>query len=337
MLFAPKTLDCACVNGRVTDHVSTSIAVWIDTATQNLSTAPLNEMDNYRKNWTISDVDFCSRLLPNGTFDEGARLTNIFITLCYWMASVLGNTFTLVIMLRISKRFPTWPNLTIVLLSLTDLVTVLIGITPSVVASATLSPILCLYPALCDFQGFVLNVTFYFSYCIVALIAVDRYLAICHPFFYNTKIAKNRSRAPVILLVIAGVLFAFCSIVASITFMLGRRMVVYYPGVYCAFNWRGSDVATYFPCSVHAAIGLAVVFLLAVLSLSILLAVGGMRHRRRTVMRGFKKRRVLRRVRGKKKEATKRDRDLETVFAHISIVTTTVHTTLGLPFIVSLC
>ena len=289
---------------------------------------------------TLAGGDFCSTILFNHTVHDGSKPTQIVITFIYWFTSVFANVFNLLIMGRLSKRFPTWPNLTIFLLSSTDFVTVLLGVFPSLVASVMDSPILCQYPYLCDYQGFVLNVTFYYSYCIVAVISVDRYLAICHPFFYSTKIARNETRAPWILFLIAAILFAFCCIVASVTFMLRRRMTVYYPGIYCAFNWRGSDAATYLPCSLHAAIGLLVVILLAVLSTAVIIAVSHMKRNRTGQAKGSSgiqsgTQGTAQKTVTAKRQSAKKERDLETIFARMSITTTMLHGALGLPFIVS--
>lgn len=260
----------------------------------------------------------------------------------YWLTAGTANTFNVLIMGKLSYHFPTWPNLTICFLSVADFVTVVAGLLPTVVATAWKGPLLCEYPELCDFQGFFLTMTFLASFCMLALISFDRFAAICCPFCYNKHIARNRPLACRSLFVAVGIVFLLCSLAASITFLLGHRMTVHYPGWYCAFDWRGNDWATFIPCSVHAGVSTLVVIVLGGFTFGITVAVVRMkRNSARLKMHG---RVATRRVRGvqsgasmpkTRKVPSSRQRDLETVFARVAITTTTVHTVLGLPFIVS--
>lgn len=270
------------------------------------------------------------------------RATLTALVALYWVTAGTANTLNVLIMGKLSYHFPTWPNLTICLLSVADFVTVIAGLLPTVVATAWKGPLLCEYPELCDFQGFFLTMTFLASFCMLGLISFDRFTAICCPFWYNRHIARNRPLACKSLLVAAGILFLFCSLAASITFLLGHRMTVHYPGWYCAFDWRGDDWATYIPCSVHAGVSTLVVLFLGAFTSGITVAV--VRMKRNTVRLKNCGRSRTRRVRGvvnctstlqTGRVLSSRQRDLETVFARVAITTTTVHTILGLPFIVS--
>lgn len=271
------------------------------------------------------------------------RATLTALVALYWITAGTANTLNVIIMAKLSYHFPTWPNLTICLLSVADFVTVMAGLLPTVVATAWKRPLLCEYPELCDFQGFFLTMTFLASFCMLGLISFDRFTAICCPFWYNRHIARNRPLAYKSLLIVAGVLFLFCSLAASVTFLLGHRMVVYYPGWYCFFNWRGDDWATYIPCGVHASVSTLVVLVLGVFTSGIIVAVVRMkrnaeglkncgRSRPRRV-RGVDSRTAM--LQGRRVVSSSGQRDLETVFARVAITTTTVHTVLGLPFIVS--
>ena len=262
----------------------------------------------------------------------------------YWLTAGTANTFNVVIMGKLSYHFPTWPSLTICFLSAADFVTVVAGLLPTVVATAWKGPLLCEYPELCDFQGFFLTMTFLASFCLLALISFDRFTAICCPFCYNKHIARNRPMACRSLFAAVGILFLFCSLAASITFMLGHRMTVHYPGWYCAFDWRGNDWATFIPCSVHAGVSIMVVIVLGGFTFAIIVAVARMKRNAAHLKMCGKA--ATKRVRGVESGAPvpktrrvhlSRQRNLETVFARVAITTTTVHTLLGLPFIVSAC
>lgn len=260
----------------------------------------------------------------------------------YWLIAGAANTLNVIIMAKLSYHFPTWPNFTICLLSVADFVTVIAGLLPTVVATAWKGPLLCEYPELCDFQGFFLTMTFLASFSMLGLISFDRFTAICCPFWYNRQIARNKPLACKSLLIVAGIIFLLCSLAASITFLLGHRMTVYYPGWYCFFDWRGDDWATYIPCGVHAVVSTVVVLFLGAFTSGIIVTVVRMKRntahlkncgrRRKGRVRGVDSRTVMLQ-RGS--ALSSRQRDLETVFALVAVTTTTVHTVLGLPFIVS--
>lgn len=108
-----------------------------------------------------------------------------------WLAALLLNFFNIVLLARTVQLRSTWSNILLLSLSASDCSLVVTGGTIAVAAFFR-TTLLREFTGLCYFQGFSLNLCVNFSNILVTFIAVDRYIAVLHPFCYNTKILNKR-------------------------------------------------------------------------------------------------------------------------------------------------
>ena len=107
-----------------------------------------------------------------------------------WLVSLLLNFSNTALLARTVQLRSTWSNILLLSLSVSDCFLVITGGTIAV-AALFRTTILREFIGLCYFQGFSLNLCITFSNILVTFIAVDRYIAVFHPFCYNTKILNQ--------------------------------------------------------------------------------------------------------------------------------------------------
>lgn len=165
--------------------------------------------------------------------------TTLFALL--WAVALILNVFNTSLLGRTVQLRATWSNVLLLALSSSDCFVVVFGGTVTLVAlfyTALLRDVL----VLCYIQGFLLNSSTSFSYFVVAFIGVDRYLAICHPFWYNRKIL---ARPPLKLIGLALLLLGSGAVLFS---LIPFATVPYYgplqPPVVCwiAFNYSSGAI-----------------------------------------------------------------------------------------------
>ncbi|KAH3867460.1 prostaglandin E2 receptor EP4 subtype-like [Dreissena polymorpha] len=110
----------------------------------------------------------------------------------------------------------------------------------------------------CHYESFVLIFAGYSTVFIVGTMAVDRFLAIMCPFFYDNHITKSRASFGLVCLWIFAAVLGFLPILG-----LGEN-VKHYPGTWCFFTFNSSDIKNQIFAYSYASIGLAVVFVTAI-------------------------------------------------------------------------
>lgn len=155
-----------------------------------------------------------------------------------WYAALLLNAFNCLIMGRTAFVKRNWPNILVLALTMADTAMLLFGLVPAVV-SIFVHRLLVDYPQLCYYQAIALNSWYIYAFELVACIALDRYLAVCHPFCYSKQIARGRGVKWITLtltIMVAPALF-----IAFLPAILRWRFMLVSPGIYCFFDWSSRE------------------------------------------------------------------------------------------------
>ncbi|XP_071172771.1 prostaglandin E2 receptor EP4 subtype-like [Mytilus edulis] len=118
---------------------------------------------------------------------------------------------------------------------------------------------------LCHYMSFMLIFSGLATVLLVGAMALDRYLAILHPFKYNSA-----SRYTIVNFVIFGIWLFSVLIAALPLFGLGEN-VKQFPQTWCFFNFFGDRTEDEFFAYFYSALGLGTIFLTAVLNVCVIL------------------------------------------------------------------
>ena len=161
-------------------------------------------------------------------------MTHKVVFVCLWAFGLLLNTVCAPVVGWVMWKKPSWPTILLFVLTITDAMVVVFGISVSVVSVADSSVLWTMGP-LCTYQSIVINTWYLYSYIVVLAISLDRYLAVCHPFVYNKQLSNKVFIVKgVALLVIAGLAML---VVACLPLMIGANIVPVKPGLFCFFDW----------------------------------------------------------------------------------------------------
>ena len=151
-----------------------------------------------------------------------------------WALGLLLNIGCAPIVGWVMWKRPTWPTILLFILTLTDAMVVVFGVSVSIVSVAKSSVMWEMSP-LCTYQSVVINTWYLYSYIVVLAISMDRYLAVCHPFVYNKQLSNKAFVVKgTVTLVLAGVAML---VVATLPLMIGANIVPVKPGLFCFFDW----------------------------------------------------------------------------------------------------
>ena len=148
-----------------------------------------------------------------------------------WLAALLLNVFNIALLARTVQRRSTWSNILLLSLSASDCFLVATGGTIAVAAFFR-TTLLKEFIGLCYFQGFSLNLCISFSNILVAFIAIDRYIAVLHPFCYNKKILNQRP-ALLFICIALSLLAIGSAVLAGIPFSHSPSYEPLQPPVFC--------------------------------------------------------------------------------------------------------
>lgn len=171
-----------------------------------------------------------------------ARLAAGFTLLISEILGVVGNTFVLIIIVRILQHRKTIPNLLIFTLALTDLISL-----PLIYTQAVISHLGGFYvggQTYCDLHGTSITFCKYMSMLLITLISLDRFIAMSYPFCYKDHMLYDESRKYKLAALLLLLTIAF-AILSTLPLLGLSRNVLQYPGSYCLFditNTATSDV-----------------------------------------------------------------------------------------------
>lgn len=132
--------------------------------------------------------------------------------------------------------------------------------------------------ALCHYMSFMLIFAGLATVLLAGAMALDRYMAILHPFKYNTV-----SRCKTVNLSVIGIWMVSAFISALPLFGLGEN-VKQFPMTWCFFNFFGNRTEDMFYSYFYAAVGLGIILLIGVLNVCVI--IGLMKGKRSRVRRG---------------------------------------------------
>lgn len=111
---------------------------------------------------------------------------------------------------------------------------------------------------LCNYESFMLIFAGYATICIVGTMAVDRFLAISHPFFYDTHVTHGRAK-----FIIIG-LWSFSAFMGCLPIIGLGENINQYPGTWCFFTFTSSELKNQIFAYLYAIIGLLVIGVTAI-------------------------------------------------------------------------
>ena len=162
-----------------------------------------------------------------------------FIT--FWVIAVSLNAISSALLSVAVHRRKSCANILLLSMALTDIIVILLGLTPTVV-TLFLNDLTHDGDILCYFQVIVLNWYILMSFFVVVTISIDQFLAVLCPFFYNSKILRVPRRSMKISL---GLLFAFGVGILSYSIM-GSLLCVLFPlppTNVCYYNFQSTNLA----------------------------------------------------------------------------------------------
>lgn len=174
------------------------------------------------KQWDYDAFSVSSRLAAGSTL-----LISEFL-------GIVGNTFVLIIIVRILKHRKSIPNLLIFMLTITDLITL-----PLTYTQAVLSHFQGEYflggQGSCDFHSTAITFCNYMSMLALCLISLDRFVALSYPFCYKDHVLYDDNRKFRLMALLLPLTMVIG--VLSVLPLLGMsRNVLQYPGSYCLFD-----------------------------------------------------------------------------------------------------
>lgn len=183
-----------------------------------------------------------------------------------WFVALLVNVTNCVILGRTAYVQRTCPNVLCFVLTVADVWVMIAGLLPGVVA-LFMQGLLENYSGLCSYQAVIIHSWYVFASGLVVLVAFDRHLAVCYPFFYSRKIAgafglKAVSLAMTVLAVSAVLL-------ASLPLIIGRNFRVLPPGIYCFFVWSSGDAKNVTVTVMNLAFGYTALLLICSLTVTV--------------------------------------------------------------------
>lgn len=206
-------------------------------------------------NTTLSHND--SYLLGNMTDIAGDPLISLQVPAIMFASGVFGNVLAICVLLRSSKEHKQTVFYRLVgALACTDLF-----------GTCAISPVtLAVYAnnlswvggdALCNYESFMFIFAGYSTIFIIGTMAIDRFIALVHPFFYDTHITYSRAKFGILGL------WGFAAFMGLLPVMGLGENVKQYPGTWCFFSFTSSEVKNQIFSYMYAAIGLLIIFVTA--------------------------------------------------------------------------
>ncbi|XP_053394881.1 prostaglandin E2 receptor EP4 subtype-like isoform X2 [Mercenaria mercenaria] len=126
---------------------------------------------------------------------------------------------------------------------------------------------------LCNYESFMLIFAGYATICIIGTMALDRFLAIKFPFFYDTHIIPGRAKY-----IIIGI-WCFSAFMGCLPIMGLGENINQFPGSWCFFNFTSAEVKNQIFAYLYAIIGLLVIGMTAISNIVVSMVLVKMRRK----------------------------------------------------------
>ena len=152
------------------------------------------------------------------------------------MIGFVGNVLVLAVTYRIFRHRRNVPNVLILFLAWTDLL-----VFPLAYPQSLIKYFFGVYVGnymACDLQATAITFLFMVSILLVAIMSIDRMLALYTPFCYERHVAYDKEKIKV-----TAIGFGCSALTVSLlpAFGVGRN-VLHFPGTFCLFQWRAETV-----------------------------------------------------------------------------------------------
>ncbi|XP_078617952.1 prostaglandin E2 receptor EP4 subtype-like isoform X2 [Branchiostoma floridae x Branchiostoma japonicum] len=198
-------------------------------------------MDSYHLPVTsstdLSNETFIS-VYNNNNITEGIPLENRLrhlasATLCLvTIAGFVLNLLILIVIQKILEDRMTIPNVLVRALSVTDLLNCFLSITIPIIAYSY--PYILHAQPVCDLSATFLYGLSVASQFIVAVMSIERFLAVIYPFKYHGQVGHNVKKASCFVLGLT----LYSTLVALLPVFGLNKNVIHYPNTWCMFDFR---------------------------------------------------------------------------------------------------
>ncbi|OWF46015.1 prostaglandin E2 receptor EP4 subtype-like [Mizuhopecten yessoensis] len=125
--------------------------------------------------------------------------------------------------------------------------------------------------SLCNYSSFMLIFAGFTTLFIVCFMALDRYIALNHPYFYSAKITHHKVKY------ILGALWGAAFSLACLPLIGLGENVLHFPGTWCFFDFRGKELRVKMFAYLYSFIGIGVILAIFILNLIVIATVWKMR------------------------------------------------------------
>lgn len=193
-----------------------------------------------------------------------SNTTNMFLSapssatvISMFVCGVLGNLLAIFVLVRTSKRHK-WKNFyrLVGALSITDLFGILAS-TPLVLVNYLNNFEWVGGQPTCDYFAFILIFAGLTTIFFISFMSLERFLAVCCPYFYKRNISEQRVNTITALLYLLSITIAVLPILG-----FGEN-VNHFPGSWCFFNFHGQSTLQYIYSYLYASTGIVLIFMTA--------------------------------------------------------------------------
>lgn len=193
-----------------------------------------------------------------------SNTTNMFLSapssatvISMFVCGVLGNLLAIFVLVRTSKRHK-WKNFyrLVGALSITDLFGILAS-TPLVLVNYLNNFEWVGGQATCDYFAFILIFAGLTTIFFISFMSLERFLAVCCPYFYKRNISEQRVN------IITALLYLLSITIATLPILGFGENVNHFPGSWCFFNFYGQSTLQYMYSYLYASTGIALIFMTA--------------------------------------------------------------------------
>ena len=163
----------------------------------------------------------------------GVVFGTVFVSL--WVIAIVLNSVSSILLFKEARKRHSWANVLLFCIALLDLL-VLVGVLLPAVVAIFLEDILEANPILCHFQGCALNILILFTFFLAVYVSVDQYLALCHPFLYNSRVVRHQNRSLKIMIAVLCVLFVLSAIHSIVPILVGVDFGPLNPPIICYYD-----------------------------------------------------------------------------------------------------